>query len=103
MGPPLLILLVGTGIFLTFRLGALQVGLLPYALKLVFSRNQDKKSEGDITHFQALMTAMAATVGVGNIVGVATAVVLGGPGAVFWMWLAGFLEWLQSMERQFWR
>ncbi|MFS0647402.1 alanine/glycine:cation symporter family protein [Siminovitchia sp. 179-K 8D1 HS] len=89
-GPPLLILLVGTGIFLTFRLGALQVGLLPYALKLVFSRNQDKKSEGDITHFQALMTAMAATVGVGNIVGVATAVTLGGPGAVFWMWLAGF-------------
>lgn len=89
-GPPLLILLVGTGIFLTFRLGILQLRLLPYSLKLVFSKNQDKKSEGDISHFQALMTAMAATVGVGNIVGVATAVVLGGPGAIFWMWLAGF-------------
>lgn len=89
-GPPLLILLVGTGIFLTIRLAFLQIGLMPYSLKLVFSKNQDKKSEGDISHFQALMTALAATVGVGNIVGVATAVVLGGPGAVFWMWLAGF-------------
>ncbi len=89
-GPPLLILLVGTGIFLTFRLGFLQLRSLPYALKLAFSRNQDKKSEGDISHFQALMTAMAATVGTGNIVGIATAVVLGGPGAIFWMWVAGF-------------
>lgn len=89
-GPPLLVLLVGTGIFLTFKLGLIQLRLLPYALKLVFTKNQDKKSEGDISHFQALMTAMAATVGVGNIVGVATAVVLGGPGAVFWMWVAGF-------------
>jgi AGCS family alanine or glycine:cation symporter len=89
-GPPLLVLLVGTGIYLSVRLGLIQLRLLPYALKLVFSKNQDKKSEGDISHFQALMTAMAATVGVGNIVGVATAVVFGGPGAVFWMWLAGF-------------
>src|SRR5690625_1035944 len=89
-GPPLLILLVGTGIFLTFRLGILQIRLLPYALKLVFTKSKDKQSEGDISHFQALMTAMAATVGVGNIVGVATAVVMGGPGAIFWMWLAGF-------------
>lgn len=89
-GPPLLILLVGTGIYLTVRLGLLQLRLLPYALKLVFTKNQDAKSEGDISHFQALMTASAATIGVGNIVGVATAVVLGGPGAVFWMWVAGF-------------
>lgn len=89
-GPPLLILLVGTGIFLTFKLGFLQIRTLPYALKLAFTKNQDKKSEGDISHFQALMTAMAATVGTGNIVGVATAIVLGGPGAVFWMWMAGF-------------
>lgn len=89
-GPPLLVLLVGTGIYLSVRLGLIQLRLLPYALKLVFSKNQDKKSEGDISHFQALMTAMAATVGVGNIVGVATAVVLGGPGAIFWMWMAGF-------------
>lgn len=89
-GPPLLVLLVGTGIYLTARLGFIQVRLLPYSLKQVFSRKHNKKAEGDITQFQALMTAMAATVGVGNIVGVATAVYMGGPGAVFWMWLAGF-------------
>lgn len=89
-GAPLLILLVGTGVFLTLKLGVIQLKMLPYSLKLAFTKNQDKSSEGDISHFQALMTAMAATVGVGNIVGVATAVVLGGPGAIFWMWVAGF-------------
>lgn len=88
-GPPLLILLVGTGIFLTFRLRFIQFRLLPYSLKQVFSRNHDKKADGDISQFQALMTAMAATVGVGNIVGVASAVATGGPGAIFWMWVAG--------------
>lgn len=90
-GPPLLILVVGTGLFLTFRLGFLQFRMLPYSLKLAFSKNQDKKSEGDISHFQALMTALAATVGTGNIVGVATAVLLGGPGAVFWMWITALV------------
>lgn len=90
-GPPLLILLVGTGIYLTIRLSFLQFSTLPYALKLAFSRNQDKKSKGDITHFQALMTSLAATVGTGNIAGVATAVVLGGPGAVFWMWITALV------------
>lgn len=88
-GLPLIILLVGTGIYLTIRLGFLQVRLFPHALKLAFSRKQDKASEGDISHFQALMTASAATIGTGNIVGVATAIVLGGPGAVFWLWIAG--------------
>src|SRR5690625_2132194 len=88
-GKPLLILLVGTGIFLTARLGFLQIRTLPYALKLTFSRKQDKESEGDISHFQALTTASAATIGTGNIVGVATAIFLGGPGAVFWMFVAG--------------
>ncbi|AIF42513.1 sodium:alanine symporter family protein [Virgibacillus sp. SK37] len=88
-GPPTLILIVGTGLYLTFRLGFLQFRVLPYALKLAFSPSkQDKKSKGDISHYQALTTAMAATIGTGNIVGVATAVVLGGPGAVFWMWLS---------------
>lgn len=87
-GPPTLILIVGTGLYLTFRLGFLQFRTLPYALKLAFSpTRQDKKSKGDISHYQALTTAMAATIGTGNIVGVATAVVLGGPGAVFWMWI----------------
>ncbi|MEN2465231.1 sodium:alanine symporter family protein [Ornithinibacillus sp. FSL M8-0202] len=90
-GPPTLILIVGTGIYLTLRLGFLQFRTLPYALRLAFSPSkQDKKSKGDISHFQALTTAMAATIGTGNIVGVATAVVLGGPGAVFWMWLTAF-------------
>lgn len=87
-GPWMLVLLVGTGIFLTFRLGFIQIFQLPYALKLAFSpAQQDRISKGDISHFQALMTALAATIGTGNIVGVATAVVLGGPGAVFWMWI----------------
>lgn len=87
-GPWLLILLVGTGIWLTFRLTLLQVVKLPRALKLIFfARN---KGEGDIDSFKALCTALAATVGTGNIVGVATAIKLGGPGALFWMWLAAF-------------
>jgi AGCS family alanine or glycine:cation symporter len=90
-GPPLLILLVGTGLYLTVRLGLLQFRMLPYSLKLAFSKKQDKKSEGDISHFQALMTALAATVGTGNIVGVATAVLMGGPGAVFWMWITALV------------
>ncbi|WP_188455190.1 alanine/glycine:cation symporter family protein [Virgibacillus oceani] len=91
-GPPTLILIVGTGLYLTFRLGFLQIRSLPYALRLAFSpKRQDKKSKGDISHYQALTTAMAATIGTGNIVGVATAVVLGGPGAVLWMWLSALL------------
>ncbi|RSD26685.1 alanine/glycine:cation symporter family protein [Mesobacillus subterraneus] len=89
-GPPLLVLLVGTGIYLTVRIGFLQMRLLPYSLKLAFTKRQDKKSEGDISHFQALMTALAATVGTGNIAGVATAIFTGGPGAVFWMWITAF-------------
>lgn len=88
-GLPVLFLLIGTGIFLTLRLAGVQLRQLPYALKLVLS-NKDDKAEGDISHFQALMTALAATVGTGNIVGVATAIVLGGPGALVWMWLSAF-------------
>ena len=90
-GPPLLILLVGTGIYLTIRIGFLQMRLLPYSLKLAFKKqDKNQKAEGDISHFQALMTALAATVGTGNIAGVATAVFTGGPGAVFWMWVTAF-------------
>ena len=87
-GPPLLILLVGTGIMLTIRLGGIQLLKLPYALKLVFKN--DQSGEGDISSFGALCTALAATVGTGNIVGVATAIAAGGPGALFCMWLAAF-------------
>ncbi|WP_288190887.1 alanine:cation symporter family protein, partial [uncultured Veillonella sp.] len=84
-GPPLLMLLVGTGIWLTVRLGVLQVVRLPRALTLIFTSKND--GSGDVNSFQSLMTALAATVGTGNIVGVATALKAGGPGALFWMWL----------------
>lgn len=87
-GPPLLVLLVGTGIYLSTRLGLLQVFRLPKALKLIFSA--EAKGQGDISSFAALATALAATIGTGNIVGVATAIKLGGPGALFWMWIAAF-------------
>jgi alanine or glycine:cation symporter, AGCS family len=87
-GPYMLTLLVGTGVYLTFRLGLLQIRQLPYALKQAFSEDKHKKDIGDISHFQALMTALAATIGTGNIVGVGTAFVVGGPGAIFWMWFA---------------
>jgi len=83
----MLVLLVGTGIYLTVRLFGLQVWLLPYALRMAFSRKTHPDEPGDISQFQALMTALAATIGTGNIAGVATAIVLGGPGALFWMWL----------------
>lgn len=86
-GPPLLVLLVGTGVYLTIRLGLLQVLRLPKAFKLIFAED---KGEGDISSFAALATALAATVGTGNIVGVATAIKTGGPGALFWMWIAAF-------------
>ena len=89
-GTPLLVLLVGTGIFLTIRLKGLQFRGLIYSLYLAFiQRKEDDKEAGDISHFQALMTALAATVGTGNIAGVATAIVAGGPGALFWMWVTG--------------
>ena len=86
-GPILLVLLVGTGVFYTIRLKALQFRALPKAMRLAFSRQPQSDAPGDISQFQALMTAMAGTIGTGNIAGVATAVVLGGPGAILWMWL----------------
>ena len=84
-GLPMLVLLVGTGILLTVRLGLIQVLKLPMALKLIFSA--ENQGEGDVNSFKALCTALAATVGTGNIVGVATAIKAGGPGALFWMWM----------------
>jgi AGCS family alanine or glycine:cation symporter len=85
-GAPLLVLLMGTGLILTFRLHFLQIQKLPYALRLAFTKSTTDEP-GDISHFQALMTAMAATIGTGNIVGVASAISIGGPGALFWMWV----------------
>ncbi len=88
-GVPMLTLLVGTGVYLTLRLKFMQFWALPHALKMIFAKEEGAK--GEISHFAALMTALAATVGIGNIVGVATAITLGGPGAVFWMWLTGLV------------
>ena len=90
-GPVMLVLLVGTGIWLTLILRGLQFSMLFYALKQAFRPHPKKDDgsdhEGDVSHFGALMTALSATIGTGNIAGVATAVVTGGPGAVFWMWI----------------
>ena len=88
-GWPLLVLLLGTGLLLTVRLGLIQIVKLPKALKLIFTAKNH--GDGDINSFGALCTALAATVGTGNIVGVATAIAAGGPGALFWMWLAAFI------------
>ncbi len=88
-GPVMLLLLVGTGIFLTIKTKALCWRNLPYAIKSVLSKDARlKKGDGDVSPFSALTTALAATIGTGNIVGVATAMVSGGPGALVWMWLS---------------
>lgn len=94
-GSPLLILLVGTGIYFTFKLKLLQIFKLPLALKYLFSKYEeeyeyDDLAEGDVSSFAALCTALSATIGTGNIVGVATAIAAGGPGALLWMWVAAF-------------
>lgn len=87
-GPPMLVLLVGTHIFLTFKLKGIQRYTFK-GIKLSLAKLSEGEGEGDVSHFGALTTALAATVGTGNIVGVATAVGLGGPGAVFWLWITG--------------
>jgi len=89
-GLPLIVLLLGTGIYLTIILRGLQFrALVPSLYIALIKRKDEGESEGDISHFQALMTALSATVGVGNIAGVATAIAAGGPGALFWMWVTG--------------
>jgi len=93
-GPPFMVLLVGTGLYLTVRLGFFQFTHLGHAWKQTFGRFFSKTKEdegGSITSFQAVASAMAATIGVGNIAGVSTAIALGGPGAVFWMWLTALV------------
>lgn len=93
-GPPFMILLMGTGLFLTIRLGFFQFTHLGLSWRNTFGKlfKKDKEEEGGaITSFQAVSSAMAATIGVGNIAGVATAIALGGPGAVFWMWMSALV------------
>ncbi len=85
-GPPMLVLLFGTHLFLTLRLRGIQ-RFIPLGIKISLGRKRE--GEGDVSQFGAMTTALAATIGTGNIVGVATAVALGGPGAVFWCWMTG--------------
>ena len=88
--PWLVVLLLGTGLFITARTGFIQLRKIGHAIGVVSGKYDDPNDHGDITHFQALSTALSATVGVGNIAGVATAIHYGGPGAVFWMWVTAF-------------
>ena len=101
-GPFVLIpLLLGTGLILTIRLRALQFRKLGPALRLGLLDRKDDDGEGDISQYQALTTALAATVGVGNIVGVATAIALGGPGALFWMWVTALVGMASKYSEAF--
>ena len=91
-GIPALILILGVGIYLTVRTGFVQIRLFPRAVGLFFARLRGGKSEdGTVSAFQALCTALAATVGTGNLAGVAGAIAIGGPGAIFWMWVCGWI------------
>src|ERR671914_622137 len=91
-GPPMLVLLVGTGVLLTVVTGAVQFRRLGTALGEVLGKlRRPGGGEGSVTPFQAVATALASTVGVGNIAGVATAIAIGGPGALFWLWVSGIL------------
>lgn len=89
-GPPMLLLLAGTGIFLTFGLGFIPQRKLGYGFKMLW-KGRSSTEAGDISPFNALMTALSATIGTGNIAGVATAIFYGGPGAVFWMWVIALI------------
>jgi AGCS family alanine or glycine:cation symporter len=90
-GLPLVALLVGSGIFFTIYFGFPQLRFFKHAIDIVFGKYDDPNMKGEISHFQALCSALSATVGLGNIAGVAVAISLGGPGAVFWLWVAGFI------------
>jgi len=88
--PFMVIALVGTGIFVTLRLGFPQLRYFWHGVKVTMGKYDDPNDEGDLNHFRALATALSATVGIGNIAGVATAIYYGGPGAIFWMWVTAF-------------
>ena len=92
-GVPAMICIIGVGLYLSLRLRFIQIRRFPYAMKTTIGRVFRKReaSDGAITPFQAVCTALAATVGTGNIAGVAGAIAIGGPGAVFWMWVSAIL------------
>jgi AGCS family alanine or glycine:cation symporter len=89
--PFIIILLLGTGVFISFRMGWVQLRRVKHAIDITRGKYDDPSHEGDISHFRALSAALSATIGIGNIAGVATAIHYGGPGALFWMWLTGIL------------
>ena len=92
-GVPAMICIIGVGLFLSIRTGFLQIRKFPYAMKITIGRMKKKEaSDGALTPFQAVCTALAATVGTGNVAGVAGAIAIGGPGAVFWMWISAILR-----------
>jgi AGCS family alanine or glycine:cation symporter len=88
---PLLLFIVGIGAYFTYALKGIQFRYLGYAFRLVMGKDQHEGDVGDITHYQSLMTALAATIGIGNIAGVSTAIVAGGMGALFWMWVTALI------------
>ena len=88
-GPPMIVLLIGTGVALTVLTGGVQFRRLGRALREVMGRRTPEGGSGSVTPFQAVATALASTVGTGNIAGVATAIFLGGPGALLWLWVSG--------------
>ncbi len=90
-GVPLVVLLVGSGLLFTIYFGFPQLRFFKHAMQIISGKYDDPKDKGEISHFQALCAALSATVGLGNIAGVAVAISLGGPGAVFWLWVAGFI------------
>lgn len=90
-GPPMMLLLLGVGAFLTVGLRLMSITKVPYAFKQLFKKRSPDAAEGDVSPFAALMTALSSTVGTGNIAGVAAAIAIGGPGAVFWMWVTAIL------------
>jgi AGCS family alanine or glycine:cation symporter len=90
-GPVMIVLLVGTGLYLTVGLRFVQFRRLGHSVKCISGVFDDPEEEGDVSHFQALAAALSATIGTGNIAGVATAIALGGPGAVFWMWVTALV------------
>ena len=90
-GPPMMVLLLGVGTFLTIGLRFISILKIRYGFRQLFKKRSDEAAEGDVSPFAALMTALSSTVGTGNIAGVAAAIAIGGPGAVFWMWITAIL------------
>ena len=90
--PLILTIMVFGGVFFTFRYGFVNLKLFKHAIDVIRGKYDDPEDEGEISHFQALTSALSATVGLGNIAGVAVAIGTGGPGSIFWLWLAAFFE-----------